>query len=151
MSPVQYAEWESLRTALNVLTTELIEIRRKGESCQSPFANFKIFVLRIPYGFEQDVARVINQRALEQLPSVFSTEQVPKDFMLAYSPMHIRKQKEAKSTDRVGQLASLMPNTLFLFAEEPSAQKLVEIGLGKKRQKGEKVEISLMRLRLRRI
>lgn len=147
MTPVQYTEWVSVRTALNVITTELIEVRRSEGKYHSPFVNFQIFVLRIPYGLEQDVARIINEKALPQLPQLFRTEQLPDGFMLAYAPMHIRQREKGEDKKATRQLASLIPNTLFLFAEEQTAKELISIGLAKKKQRGQKEDISLIRMR----
>lgn len=147
MTPTQYSEWVSVRTALNVITTELIEVCRNQENNHSPFTNFQIFVLRIPYGLEQDVARLINEKALPKLPQLFSTEQLPEDFMLAYAPMHIRQKEKGEDKKITRQLSSLIPNTLFLFSEEQTAKKLISTGLAKTKQRGRKEEISLIRMR----
>lgn len=150
MSPTQYAEWVSVKTALNVITKELIETRRSqiggGNFC-SRFSKFQIFVLRIPYGLEQDVARMINQKALPHLQQLFSDEQLPLDFMLAYAPMHIRQRRVGENGEVDRQLTSLIPNALFLFAEEKTAQNLVTIGLAKKRLQGQKEIITPIRIR----
>lgn len=145
MTPTQYSEWVSVRTALSVITNELVELRRNEGKYKSPFTNFKIFVLRIPYGLEQEVARLVNQKALPFLSHLFKSQQLPENFMLAYAPMHIRQNTDGEDTKR--QLTSLISNTLFLFAEEHTAKEFVNNGLAKKKVRGKKDELSLMRMR----
>lgn len=148
MTPDQYTDWVSVKTALNVMTAELIEIRKSKGTYQSPFANYQIFVLRIPYGLEQEAARLINQKALPQLPDIFRTQQVPRDFMLAYAPMHIRQTESTAAKKSTRQLASIISNTLFLFAEEEAAKEMISLGIARERNgKGHPEKLSVLKMR----
>lgn len=147
LSPEQYAEWVAVRMALNVMTKEMIAPGGKEGGKSSPFANFRIFVLRIPYGLEQEAARQINEKAVPFIPEVCAKRTVPEGFMLAYAPMHIRERQKGENGVGTRHLTSLLPNVLFLFAEEANAKELVTLGLAKRGVRGRQDAVSLVRLR----
>lgn len=147
MSPDQYADWVSVRTALNIVTHELLEVCRNGAKHESPYKDFQIFVLRIPYGFEQEVTRLINTKSLPHLQDNDCLSVPPEGFMLAYAPLHLRHEPSDESGKAKRQLVSIIPNVLFLFAKEADARKLVALGFPRKSSKGAKEEIGVLRLR----